>query len=236
MTSFGLKMIAMVTMLIDHIGFAAFHYVTWMNLLGRIAFPIFAFQISEGYVHTKNLKKYIGRLFVFALASQPAFMLFHSLVSKEIALNIFFTLFVGLVAIIVYDKITQRQTSLCKNGTLDKMIKHSLAIFVVILLGIFAQICKFDYGFFGIMIIFLFYLFKSNKMAMIISFIIACTLKYSINILRFGYHFYYILLCIFTVLPIIFICLYNQKQGRKIKYLLYFFYPVHLLILYFIFR
>ena len=58
MTSFVLKIIAMITMCIDHVGNAYFHHATFMNLIGRIAFPIFAFQISEGYIHTKNLKKY----------------------------------------------------------------------------------------------------------------------------------------------------------------------------------
>ena len=59
MTSFVLKIIAMVSMFIDHLGTSYFHNTTIMNLIGRIAFPIFAFQISEGFIHTKNLKKYV---------------------------------------------------------------------------------------------------------------------------------------------------------------------------------
>lgn len=237
MTSFVLKMIAMITMLIDHIGFAAFHHVTGLNVVGRIAFPIFAFQISEGYTHTKSLKKYLGRLLLFALVSQPAFMLFHSLASNEFTFNIFFTLFVGLIGIIVYDQMTKAQNHLFKNHErLENSFKQVLGILVVILLGILAEIFKFDYGFWGIIVIFLFYRFKNNKVAMSILFILACFLKYTINILLYGYHYYYVLLCLFTILPIVFICLYNGKQGKKVKYLLYFFYPVHLIILYLIFR
>ena len=56
MTSFVLKVIAMITMVIDHLGNAWLKHTTEMNVIGRIAFPIFAFQISEGYTHTKNLK------------------------------------------------------------------------------------------------------------------------------------------------------------------------------------
>ena len=70
MTSFVLKCIAMVAMLIDHTSTAYFGYTTLFNVIGRIAFPIFAFQISEGYIHTKNLKKYFLRLFLFAVISQ----------------------------------------------------------------------------------------------------------------------------------------------------------------------
>ena len=58
MSSFVLKMIAIITMFIDHIGYAIFGELSFFNYIGRIAFPIFAFQISEGYLHSKNLKKY----------------------------------------------------------------------------------------------------------------------------------------------------------------------------------
>ena len=92
MSSFVLKIIAMTTMLTDHLGDSIFNYANFMNVIGRIAFPIFAFQISEGYIHTKNLKKYFLRLFVFALISQAPFMLFLSMFSSGFTLNIFFTL------------------------------------------------------------------------------------------------------------------------------------------------
>ncbi len=236
MTSFVLKIIAMFTMLADHLGDAYLKQVSWMNLIGRIAFPIFAFQISEGYVHTKNLKKYFLRLFLFALISQIPFMLFSSTYIKGFTLNIFFTLFVGLLAIFIYDKICHDKFCLFKSTKINLYFKQSIGIFIAILLGIVAQVCNFDYGFFGIAIIFLFYLFKNNKLAMVISYVTACILKYGIQIILYGYNIWYILLGIFTALPIVFICLYNGKQGKKVKYFLYFFYPVHLLILYFIFK
>ena len=58
MTSFVLKIIALITMFIDHLGYAIYGKFSYLNYIGRIAFPIFAFQISEGFVHTKNIKKY----------------------------------------------------------------------------------------------------------------------------------------------------------------------------------
>lgn len=219
-------------MLIDHFGDAYFKQISLMNLIGRIAFPIFAFQISEGYLHTKNLKKYFLRLFLFALISQIPFMLFYSVYTNSFTLNIFFTLFVGLLAIFLYDKITHFSFSLIQN----KNAKHSLGFLVVLLLGVFLELCHFDYGFFGIAIIFLFYLFRKNKLAMVISFILACVLKYGIPYFQSDFNLWYIWLTLFTILPIFLISLYNKKQGPKVKYLLYFFYPVHLLILYFLFR
>ena len=92
MSSFVLKIIAIITMFIDHLGYAIFGKFSCFNYIGRLSFPIFAFQISEGYIHTKNLKKYFLRLFLFALVSQIPFMLFHSIISRDFSLNIFFTL------------------------------------------------------------------------------------------------------------------------------------------------
>ena len=57
MSSFVLKIIAIITMFIDHLSFAYNGSFSYLNFLGRLSFPIFAFQISEGYLHTKNIKK-----------------------------------------------------------------------------------------------------------------------------------------------------------------------------------
>ena len=236
MTSFVLKMIAIITMCTDHLGNAIFKNISVMNLIGRISFPIFAFQISEGYSHTKSLKKYFSRLILFALISQVPFMLFLSVYSEAFYLNIFFTLALGLVSIFIYDKIVDTRFALYKNEKINSIFKKSFGIFIVVLLGIISEVCKFDYGFFGIAIIFLFHFFRNDKIGIIISFMTACIIKYGIDIIQYGYSIWYILLCIFTILPILLISLYNGKQGKKVKYLLYLFYPVHLAIIYFIFH
>ncbi len=235
MTSFVLKLIAMVTMVIDHVADAYFKKTTEFNLIGRIAFPIFAFQISEGYTHTKNLKKYFLRLFLFAIISQIPFMLFRSIFANDVCLNIFFTLFFGMLAIFAYDNMLKSSLQLVKNNKVNTYIKYAIGVFFAIIIGILAELLKFDYGFFGIAIVFIFYAFRNNKILMTTFFSILCIIRYAINILMYGYNNLYILLCLFTILPIVFILLYNGKQGKKIKYFLYAFYPVHLLIIYFIF-
>lgn len=240
MTSFVLKIIAIVSMLADHLGNAYFNHITVMNLIGRFAFPIFAFQISEGYLHTKNLKKYFLRLFLFALLSQIPFMLFNSTFTDGFTLNIFCTLFLGLLAIFAHDKIVHSNFNVVQNKSINLIIKQCIGIAIAILLAVLSEVCHFDYGFFGIAIIFLFYLFKNDKLAMVISFVTSCIIKYGITIILHSYNtlyvIWYALLGMFTILPIIFICLYNGKQGKKVKYLLYLFYPVHLIILYFLFK
>ena len=216
MSSFVLKIIAIITMFIDHIGYAIFGKFSFFNYIGRIAFPIFAFQISEGYIHTKNLKKYFLRLFIFALISQIPFMLFDSLISDELTLNIFFTLLLGLACIYIYDK--------CKY--------KFVAIILSIAIGFVAQFTHCDYGFYGVAIILLFYIFKNNISLASIAFILATAIKYTISILKYGLYDVYIYLFICTIIPIIFINLYNGKKGKDTKYLLYLFYPIHLLLIY----
>lgn len=236
MTSFVLKYIAMITMLIDHASISCLKYTSLFNVIGRIAFPIFAFQIPEGYIHTKNLRNYFLRLFCFAIISQVPFMLFNSIFTNGFSFNIFGTLFLGLLSILLYDKISNCTLKLTKDKKFNLTINKIFSCISVILLGLISEVCHFDYGFWGITIIFLFYIFKNDKIGMVIFYITACIIKYGINIITYGYHYLYILLCLGTILPIIFICLYNGKQGKKIKYLLYLFYPIHLLVLYFIFK
>ena len=241
MTSFCLKIIALITMFCDHFSYAFFGHFTFLNLIGRIAFPIFAYQISEGYIHTQNIKKYFLRLGIFAIISQIPFSLFIYKISNNsldsiLSLNVFFTLFLGLLSIFLYDYFIKlshkRKTNLAENSFLS--IYKILGIVIVLLIGYIAKILNTDYGFWGILVVFAFYVFKNDKLAMVISFIALCTIKYGISIINYGYNYIYVLLCIFTILPVAIISFYNGKQGRKIKYLLYFFYPLHLLFLYFI--
>ena len=250
LSAFILKIIAMLTMTIDHSGYIIFGGSSFFNYIGRLAFPIFAFQISQGYIHTKNFPKYFRRLAVFALISQIPFMLFlyairnipvpismipetiyNSLITFDFTLNIFFTLLIGLAAIFVFDK----------SGY--KILGWLFAI----CLALFAEFVHTDYGWYGITIIFLFYVFRNNKIGMSTSFILATIALYIkkvypvlIALNRYieygldvrGFFTGSIISCLCTILPIIFICLYNGQKGRNTKFLLYFFYPVHLLILY----
>lgn len=217
MSAFVLKIIAIITMFIDHIGYIFSNgKISYFNYIGRLAFPIFAFQISEGYLHTKNLKKYFLRLFLFALISQIPFMLYEKIITDKFSLNVFFTLFLGLTSIFIYDK--------CKY--------KFLGILAGIAIGLIAQLLHCDYGFFGISIILIFYIFKNNFINASIFFTLATAIRYSIPIIKYGFYpvFIYLFLC--TCIPLIFIAGYNGKKGKDTKYLLYFFYPIHLLLIY----
>ena len=205
-------------MLCDHFGDAILKPFSFFNVLGRIAFPIFAFQLTEGYIHTKNLKKYFKRLIIFAIISQIPFMLFSSTFTSRFSLIIFFSLFIVLFAIYIYDK------------------SHNkfLGILVTLFLCALAQLIKTDYGAWGVCIIMIFYIFKDKKIWMCLLYLLSCLLKYLPYLLAYNFHYIYMLLLLGTASSIFFIILYNGKQGKKVKYLLYSFYPLHMLALYFI--
>lgn len=231
MTAFRLKIIAIISMFLDHFGyFLSKGAFTTYNFFGRLAFPIFAFQISEGYKYTKSLNKYLSRLFIFALISQIPFMFFVFGVYYRLpidqfvpnlqnyfSLNIFFTLFLGLLSIIAYDK-----------------SKNKLIGFIAVaLLCALGQLLKVDYGYWGVLLIFVFYFFKDNKILTAVVFFSMCILKYIPNLIQNQFNINVLIACLSTFSAIIPILLYNGKLGPKTKRLLYVFYPAHLILLYF---
>ena len=226
MSAFVLKLIAVITMTCDHISYLIFGHFSFLNYIGRIAFPIFAYQITEGYVHTSNLKKYFLRLLIFAVISQIPFMLFHTMVSKGFHLNIFFTLLLGLLSILIYDKLNKMEY----NKKLTHISYQILGVAIVLAISFLASFIKCDYGYFGVLSIFIFYLFRNHKLFMNLGYITLVIFYYSKK-LFFYFHTTYLLLTICTILPLVFINLYNHKKGKDTKYFLYLFYPLHLLVL-----
>ncbi|MGM0414627.1 MAG: TraX family protein [Bacillota bacterium] len=208
MSSFHLKMIAITTMLIDHIGAIIFPEFIIFRVIGRLAFPLFAFLITEGYRHTSNFNKYLIRLSVFALLSQYPFWLAFGF---NLRLNIFFTLSFGLLAIYLSEKYEN--------------------ILPVIIFALFADIISTDYGAFGVLLIYFIHYFRNDyyKMIGFISLLYAGFYLVGGLMADTGGVYYYIQ--IFALISFIFVKLYNGSQGPKLKYFFYLFYPVHLLIL-----
>ena len=209
MSSFALKIIAVITMFIDHFGYIVYGQVSFFNYIGRLAFPIFAFQISEGYIHTKNLKNYFIRLTIFGVISQIPYMLFLSTYKENILCpNIFFTLILGLLCITVYDKFKIKNKSIMDNSSNSNykhkcFINNLLGIFFPLIIMSLSELLNFDYGFFGVALIFIFYIFKNNKIFMNIASILAITIFYIIRIIEYP-TYKYVILCMFTLIPLIF--------------------------------
>ena len=204
--AFTLKMIAIVAMLIDHIGAILFPQIEILRIIGRIAFPIFAFTLVEGFFYTKDVKKYMMRLGILALVSEIPFDLaFFGVPFAYVHQNVFFTLFLGIL--MLYFIVNT-----------PKDFRKALCVAAMILL---ADYLRTDYGSWGLLMILCYYEFRDKKW-----------LKYGgicvINILAMGYS------QVYAPLALIPIALYNGKDGLKCKKFFYGFYPVHLIVLYII--
>ena len=204
LNTFTLKMIAIISMLIDHIGYIFFPNAMIFRIIGRLSFPIFTYVLAEGFVYTKDVKKYLLRLGVFALLSEIPFDLaFTGKVFEFSHQNIFFTLFFGVLMLY----------------TMSRM-KNIVIQYATVLATIF--VCQFlhtDYSSIGVLLVFVFYVFRQRKVE---------------KLLIAGFIFLALTggLQLYALLAFPLITLHNGEQGPKLKAFFYLFYPAHLLILY----
>lgn len=206
MDLFVLKIIGIVTMFTDH-WYVVIGGPEVLNIIGRTAFPIFAFSLNEGYVHTRHLKKYLFRLLIFGIIIQlPVIIL-----KMPYSVNIFFTLFTGLLIIYLYHRE--------KTNILLKIVIICILCYITVKF-------EFDYGIYGIFTIIIFHFFRENKIKLAGSFILLNFLN-----LKFPFIFELTEIQIYSIFALIPIFLYNGKKGKNIKYFFYFFYPVHFLVL-----
>lgn len=244
MDSFTLKSIALIAMLIDHIGYVFFPECYILRFVGRIAFPIYAFLLVQGFLHTRNtpkLKRYIQRILVFAFISEISFDLcFYGKAFYLEYQNVYFTLFLGLLALYFYEYLENKN----KDG-----------FYSIILFCIIAFLLKTDYNVIGIIYFFSFYFIEKTKenkkpikfqriLYFILFFTIAIfeivTASYDLTIkaiLESFKQYSWVYLGIF--LSIIPISLYNGKLGYKTKttqFIFYWFYPIHITIIYLIYH
>lgn len=210
-TSF-LKLIAIISMLIDHVGSALFPDALWMRCVGRLAFPIFCYCLTVGLMYTHDIKRYLLRLGVFAVVSQPFYILAfhpHDFFAQFTNWNIFFTLFISLVAMYGFKE--------------RKWWLFALALFVV---------CwwNFDYSANGVLMMLIFYLCR-NKPALgatlFFLFWAPCLLHggdVALGAFSFDCQF-------FAVLAAPLIYLHTSVQPRIPKWFFYAFYPAHLAVI-----
>ena len=202
--SFQLKCIAIVSMALDHTGAVLYPSQIWLRCLGRIAFPIFCFLIVEGFFHTHDVRRYMGRLGVFALISEiPYDLAFRGVPLEYAHQNVFFTLLIGIGMMVLLER--NREWPV-------KAVILLLAMWLAVLI-------RSDYNFRGVLLIFVFYIFHESRW-------LAVTAGGFWNFLYQG------VIQKYGVLSVLPLALYNRERGRKMKYFFYIFYPVHLLLLY----
>ncbi|MBP1930014.1 hypothetical protein J2Z37_000001 [Ammoniphilus resinae] len=201
-----LEWIAMLTMLIDHVGLIFFPDREWFRIIGRIAFPLYCWFLVQGYRHTRNLKKYMWRLFLLACISQIPY----TLALGQWELNVIFTLLLGLLALYSIDHIQDEKTKWF----------FTLGIFIA------AVAIPMDYGLYGILLILLFHSFDEGKLILRHFFLnLLFLFAYGVD---FGIQ-------LFSILGSILIVLFPSYQPlTKYRWLYRSFYPAHLTILFFV--
>ena len=233
-----LKLIAIVSMLIDHIGEVVYKqylaveqvpYREWldamfpmdtgwgiyylMRSIGRLAFPIFCFFLVEGYEHTSDRIRYAASLLIFGLISEIPFdlALWHGFFVWDHC-NVMFTLFLGLLAIWGIDEgIKAVERGLQLPGMILVAAAPALALLT-------AKLITTDYAAPGVLCIILMYLLRNSRVLSVFAGVLILTVfSHRSEAVAF--------------LDVILIMFYNGTRGRQVKYFFYAFYPLHFLIL-----
>lgn len=234
-SSFALHVLAMAVMLCDHLWATMFPWREWLTCIGRLAFPIFAFMIVEGYFRTKNVRRYPLRLLAFAVISEVPFdLIYGSRVIYPYHQNVLWTYLMGLLLIVGIERVR-------KKGKLWQNILVSAAAVAVGLLA--GTVTMVDFYGVGVVTVLVFYFFHGRKWWCLLG-QFACLYYLNVEILGgyyynvdvFGMHLEVVQqgLALFALIPI---WLYRGRQGYHAKwfqYACYAFYPAHLLILYLI--
>ena len=230
--STALRLLAILFMVLDHLWATVVPGNLWLTCVGRLAFPIFAFQLCEGYRHTSDYRRYRRRLLVFALLSEIPFNLFYAgSVIFPFHQNVLFTLLLGLLAI--------RQADMLRRE--EGIKKKSLRCLALLLIFAGGAVLFPDYGLMGVLTVLCFYVFRDYRLfqlaAMAVLNIFAFkgqTIPVSLGALAFDFPIQG-----FALLALPLIWLYNGEKGRGgkgLRLFWYIFYPLHMLALYFIQR
>lgn len=206
-----LKWIAVISMLVDHFGIAIYWQLEGhtykiyeiYRYVGRIAFPIYCFLLVEGFFLTRDIRKYIGRCFLFACISEIPFnMAVYGQIWYPHSQNVYFTLTIGLCTLVALDRV--------RGFGAVSVVKQLLCIGIGAGL---AQILEVDYHYLGVLFIVMFYYCREmNKWQ-----------RDLIGAVVFSYE-------VTAPLAMIPIHFYNGERGLRLKYVFYLVYPVHLLI------
>lgn len=212
MNSFQIKVLAVLFMIVDHIGFVFFPQITLFRIIGRLAFPLFALLISEGFIKTSNRRRYFFRLTAFAIISHiPYIYMIRAGGGVGTQLNIFFTLSIGLLCLIL----------------LDKYKNVYLRVFIVGFTLLVAMGFRFEYGAYGVLLILSSYLFIKSHTKGLFSILF-------ISIFNVFYRIIYLAtyLQIFALGAIPFMYIYNGEKGPDgYRNWFYYIYPVHMIVI-----
>lgn len=219
LTNNQLKIVAIVTMLLDHIGVYLYPSVEWLRIVGRISLPIFAYMISEGCAYTRHRLRYFLQIFVLGAGCQ----LVYYFAMGSLYQGILITFSLAILVIYALD-------NLFKNRDLLACVLAVAAVGGSVFLTVFAPDIwantdfSIDYGIAGVALPVLIYYAPSKFWKLIAT---------AVGVLLLAVTLIPIQWWAFLSLP--FIALYSGERGRvNMKYFFYLFYPIHLVVIYLI--
>jgi hypothetical protein len=210
LTSNQLKLLAMLTMTLDHIGVQMFPGVLWLRIVGRLAFPIYAYMIAEGCAHTRNRRKYLLQMAGLALLCQLVY--FFAMGSLFQCILVTFTLSI----LLIYS---------CDTGSRPLTALALLGVaFVTVALPRLLPGTDFaiDYGFFGVLVPVAAYLGKTHREKLLFTAGALVALAWSVGDIQW-----------YSLVALLPLALYGGQRGkRRMKWLFYLYYPLHLAAIY----
>lgn len=212
-----LKLIALISMTIDHVGYFLFPEQEWMRIVGRISFPIFAYMISEGCRYTKNRRRYLLKIAGIGIVMQ----LVSYVVSGSLYQSVFITFTLSIGMIYLTDMARTRRRI---EGGICVLIAAVIIGFLCITLPQLLPNTDYaiDYSIVGVAIPVICYLIEDARMRL---------LAFGIGLLALS--IYYGGVQWYCLLAILFIAAYNRKRGKlSLKNLFYYYYPAHLCVIY----
>ena len=218
-----LKGIAAALMLTDHVGAILLPEVLVLRCVGRLAFPIFAFFIAEGYAHTRNFGRYFRRLAILAVVSEIPFNLENGAVFDLTRQNVLFTFCLALLTL-------QGLEALGRERGFGRWAGCGLVLAAGFAAG---ELLRTDYGGWGVVTVALLYLCRDGKYAKLWLLLAMAAVNGlgmgSLTMPVFGGE---MPIQIFAVAALPVIWFYNGQAGPKgLRRAFYVFYPAHLLVL-----
>lgn len=219
LTSNQLKIIALIAMTCDHVGKELLPQFQILQIIGRLAFPIFAYMVAEGCIHTKSKKKYLLTMIILAFLCQIVYYI----AEKSLYQCVLVTFSVSIMLIIILDYAIKSKKIW---GYILCISAFVLAIFVCLILPWILAETDFyiDYGIFGVLLPVCVYLGKTRKWKLILMSIPLVFLAVTMGNIQW-----------FALLTPFILAIYNGKRGVwKMKNLFYIYYPLHLAGIYLI--
>lgn len=214
----SLKIIAMLSMLIDHTGLMIFPQYKFLRIIGRLAFPIFAYMIAEGCFHTRNRKRYFLLVAGLGIGCQAVY----AFAAHHLYLNILLTFTLSIAVIFSVDSFLKQKT---RSSLAIAVITVSAVIFLTIIApAVFEeQGFRVDYGFLGVFFPVAVYYARTKNLKILSATAVLSAMAF-LNEIQ-----------IYSLLAIPLLYLYNGKRGKlNLKYVFYIFYPAHLAAIYLI--